>query len=144
MAAKPPERRVACGVALILTNAKGEVLMGKRKGSHGAGTYSFIGGWMEHGEQFMDTAIREAKEEADLDVRRTTVVYAMSTVFPAEDKHSVTVLLHVHPRDWSGTPKAMEPNKLDGEWGWYHPHNLPSPLFKPLADLGEALTALLS
>ncbi|MFA5270301.1 MAG: hypothetical protein WC400_01665 [Patescibacteria group bacterium] len=32
--------------------------------------------------------------------------------------------------DWkSGEPKVMEPDKSDGEWGWYDLDNLPQPLF---------------
>jgi len=55
----------------------------------------------------------------------------------------VTVLLLVPHNWWSGTPKSMEPNKLDGEWAWYSPHSLPEPLFKPLADLKDLLVPLL-
>lgn len=135
------ERRVACGVSLIVRNDQGQVLLGKRKGSHGAGTYSFIGGWMEHGESFLDTAKREAMEEAGIEVHNIIVATCTNTIFYEEDKQSVTVFLIVDPESWSGTPKAMEPNKLDGEWGWYYPPAMPSPLFKPLADLGDDLLA---
>ncbi len=138
-----PERRVNTGVALIVQNADGQVLMGQRRGSHGEGTYSFIGGWMKHGEGFLDTAKREALEEAGIVLFGARVVHAMSTVFPDRDVHSVTVLLKVPSPWWSGIPKAMEPNKLDGEWQWFDPDHLPSPLFKPLADLGPDLRPLL-
>lgn len=126
------ERRVSTGVALIVYDKDGNVLMGKRKGSHGAGTFSLIGGWMRHGESFLDTAIREAREEADITISRVRVAHAMSTVFPDSDVHSVTVVLSVDSPDWSGVPKAMEPDKLDGDWNWYDIHCLPTPLFKPL------------
>lgn len=129
------ERRVNVGIALLVTNFSGMVLMGQRQGSHGEGTWSLIGGWMRHGESFLDAARREAKEEADLNIQTAMVVGAISTVFPDEDVHSVTVLLVAE--EWEGVPKRMEPDKLIRDWGWFSPDNLPSPLFKPLSDMSN-------
>jgi 8-oxo-dGTP diphosphatase len=104
--------------------------MGKRKGSHGAGTWSFPGGWMRHGESFLDTARREAKEETGLEVSRVEVIDAISTVFKDRDVHSVTVVLLVN--SWQGFPLPRESNKLEGNWQWFSLKDLPSPLFEPI------------
>jgi 8-oxo-dGTP diphosphatase len=126
-------RRVGCGVGIVILNARGQVLMGQRAGSHGAGTWSIPGGWMEWGETFLAAAQREVREETSLDVRRVTVIGAANAVFADEDVHSVSILLLA--RAWSGTPANCEPHKLAGEWRWCDVDRLPTPLFRPLVDI---------
>jgi 8-oxo-dGTP diphosphatase len=56
------------GVGVMIQNEKGEVLLGLRQGSHGAGEWAFPGGHLEWGETVFQTAKREVKEEAGLEV----------------------------------------------------------------------------
>ncbi|WP_413777060.1 NUDIX domain-containing protein, partial [Streptococcus pneumoniae] len=42
------------GVAIIARRPDGCILMGRRKGSHGAGTHSVPGGHLEPGEDIVD------------------------------------------------------------------------------------------
>ena len=55
------------GVAVIVRR-KGHVLMGLRKGSHGAGTWSFPGGHLETGETVTMCAARELLEETGVKI----------------------------------------------------------------------------
>ena len=61
------------GVGVILTNAQGQVLLGKRKGSH-APYWSIPGGHLEVGESFESAAIREVAEETGLQIHGPEVV----------------------------------------------------------------------
>ncbi len=54
------------GVAVFVINEKGHVLVGKRTGSHGAGTLALPGGHLELHESFFDCAAREVLEETGL------------------------------------------------------------------------------
>lgn len=121
---------VRCGVAVVLQH-DGRVLMGQRKGSHGAGSWSFPGGWMEFGESFEEAARRELREETGLELLGVTkVIDAMSTVFHSHGRHSVTVLLSA--TSFAGEPQVLEPDKLEGPWTWVDPERPPQPLFEPL------------
>ncbi len=127
--------RVGCGVAVILwkkVDGIYQCLMHRRHGAHGSGTHSFIGGWMEKGESFLDAVRREAREEADLHVETIRHMDIMSTVFPDDDKHSVTILFESFV--WSGTPKPLEKDKICGDWFFVDPKKMPEPLFKPLTE----------
>ena len=53
------------GVGVILINGQGQVLLGKRKGSH-APYWSIAGGHLELGETFESAAIREVDGEPQL------------------------------------------------------------------------------
>jgi 8-oxo-dGTP diphosphatase len=57
------------------------VLLGKRGGEPGKGTWSFPSGYIEHDEDFLTTAIREAKEETGLDVEICSIINIATSYF---------------------------------------------------------------
>lgn len=113
------------GLGVILVNHDGKVLIGKRKNSH-APYYSIPGGHLEPGETFEDGAIREIKEETDLDIKNPRVVAVTNNLetYNKEGLHYVSIALLA--QDFSGELKIMEPEKCD-EWLWVDPKNLPTP-----------------
>ena len=117
------------GVAVVRHS---QVLLGMRKGSHGAGSWSFPGGHLEYGESFEACAKRELFEETGLIGEGFRVVGVTNDFFEAEGKHYVTVF--VQCRCGSGTPLEKEPGKFC-ELGWFDWAALPTPLFLPLANL---------
>jgi 8-oxo-dGTP diphosphatase len=135
MAPAGPERtdarRTRVGVGVLICRGD-RVLLGRRRGSHGAGTWAPPGGHLEFGESAEACARREAAEETGLvlgDVARGP--YTVDA-FPAEGKHYVT--LFTVTRDAAGEPLVREPDRVD-TWEWHAWDALPEPLFAPLASL---------
>lgn len=119
------------GVALIITHDD-HVLMIKRKGSHGEGTWAVPGGHLEFGESPEECAIREAGEEVNVQVTDVRFRAITNDVFEAEDKHYITIWME-------GTLGGSEPmvNAADevADVGWFSWVALPQPLFLPLQNL---------
>jgi 8-oxo-dGTP diphosphatase len=63
----------------ILVVQEERVLLGKRSGSPGAGTWAIPSGYIEYGDDFIAAAVREAKEETGLDVEIRSVVNVVSS-----------------------------------------------------------------
>lgn len=119
----------------IMIFKDGKVLMHKRKGSHGAGEYSWPGGHLEYMESFEDCIRREVREEAAIEVKNIRFLRLLNLKSYAP-KHYVDLAFVA---DWaSGEPKVMEPEKNDG-WGWYALDNLPRPCFSAIDSYLEAL-----
>lgn len=119
----------ACVGVMIFKD--GKVLMGKRKGSHGNGEYSFTGGHLEFGESFLECAKRETKEEAGIEIENIKFL-CLANIFKHDNRQDI--LLGV-VADWEkGDPEIIELEKCDG-WGWYSINDLPKPLFYPSAVL---------
>ena len=112
------------GVGVMITNEKGEVLLGLRQGSHGAGEWSFPGGHLDFGETVFATAKREVKEETGLDVDEFKLisVYDELRYIKTDNKHYLG--LGVKAEYKGGEPTIMEPNKCR-EWKWYNLDDLP-------------------
>lgn len=124
--------RVGIGVLVV---KDGKVLLGKRRGSHGAGEYASPGGHLEAGETFAQCCAREVREETGCEVGPPRFLRVMEVLAYAP-KHYVDVAFVC---DWvSGEPTAREPDKVDG-WAWYALAALPAPLF---ATLPSAIAAL--
>jgi len=115
------------GLGVIIVNADGKILVGKRKGAH-APKYSIPGGRLEMGETFEDGIKREIKEETNLDILDPQVIAVTNNLetYKEEGKHYISVVLLV--KKYSGELKNMEPQKCEG-WEWCDPHNLPEPHF---------------
>ncbi|MBI3335690.1 MAG: NUDIX domain-containing protein [Candidatus Portnoybacteria bacterium] len=120
---KIENERPKVGIGVLIFN-NGKVLLGKRKGSHGAGFYSVPGGHMEWGESFADTVRREMREETGLEVKDIRLVCVLNNI--VEGKHYVNVDFACEVI--KGEPKLCEPAKCEG-WGWYDINALPKPMF---------------
>lgn len=118
------------GVSVILVRDD-KVLIGKRKGSHGAGCWAFPGGHLEHGESFEDCVRREVLEETGALVKNICFSACTNDVFSAE-KHYVTVFLRAEYA--GGEIRVREPEKCEG-WVWCKWSELQEPLFLPLKNL---------
>ena len=116
--------------AIVLRD--GLVLLGRRIGSHGAGTWALPGGHLELGESVAECAAREVREEAGLELEAIGPGPYTSDVFASEGKHYIT--LFVVAQSSSGHPVVCEPDKCAG-WQWFLWSALPQPLFQPLATL---------
>lgn len=129
----PPLQPIAVAVAVgILVLRNGLVLLGKRRGSHGAGTWSAPGGRMEFGETIEECARRELREEAGIELHKYTMGPYTNDVFEDVRQHYVTMLIVA--RETTGEPQNIEPEKCEG-WSWHAWEALPEPLFLPLRNL---------
>lgn len=117
-----PFSQVRVGVGVMVWRG-GKVLLGTRKGAHGAGQPSFPGGHVEKGETIVACALREVREEAGPDLKIANVRFqyaARSSMFLPRDYMHIGVVA-----DWvAGEPVLMEPDKCEG-WGWCQAELLP-------------------
>ena len=108
--------RIGVGVLIF---RDGKLLLGKRKGSHGAGHWSAPGGHLEFGETPQQCAARETQEECGLVTGECIAGPFTNDLFQAEQKHYVTLfMLAYHAsgtpqrgwmrRGWPRTPSASE------------------------------------
>jgi 8-oxo-dGTP diphosphatase len=122
------ENRPGVGVALLIRRGD-QVLLMKRTGSHGSGTWSPPGGYLEYGERPEDCAVREAMEETNVEVEAVRFLAVTNDVFP-EGKHHIT--LWFEARYVAGETR---PNDESSEVGWFDFHTLPEPRFLPFQHL---------
>jgi len=126
------EKIVRVGTAALIFR-DGHLLLGKRKGSHGAGTWSFPGGHVDFGEEPIDSVRREIMEETGLevgDIHLYGPLPYVNTHFYEEGKQYITLYFTV--KYIGGAPKLMEPEKCS-VWQWFPAKVLPHPLFEPIA-----------
>jgi 8-oxo-dGTP diphosphatase len=113
--------KVGVGV-LIVDDDK--ILLGKRIGALGNGTWALPGGLMEKFETFEDCAKREVKEETGLDIEGLEVISLSNDVMYGD--HTITIGLKANK--FVGKPEVKEPSKCE-KWEWFDIDDLPEPLF---------------
>jgi len=137
--APPPSPRKSPLVGVGVMVVKGsKILLGKRKGAHGAGEYAFPGGHLEHMESAEDCIRRELAEECGIEVCNIRFQYCANV-----RKYAPRHYVHLgFTADWkSGEPQTLEPDKCEG-WAWYGELELPQPLFE-FARMGlDSMTGL--
>jgi len=106
---------------------QGKVLLGKRKGSHGAATWATPGGHLEHGETVEECAARELFEETGLIAKSLQRgPYTSDLIMP---HHYITLFVFI--TKFEGELSCLEPHKCEG-WQWFDWDDLPKPLLPPL------------
>lgn len=123
--------RPVVGIGVIVLR-DGKVLMHKRKGAHGPGTWSFPGGHLEYGETPEQCALREVTEECGVTIGNLRRGPYTNDVHESEGKHYITLFILA---DWvSGEAQVLEPDKCE-RWEWVAWDNMPEPLFLPIRHL---------
>lgn len=109
--------RPRIGVGVFILNPKNEFVFGKRKGSHGTGTWALPGGHLELYESFEECARREVLEETGLEIEGIKLL--TSTNSPRIDgyKHYVTIFMVAKLTVPTAQPQLLEPEKCEG-WRW--------------------------
>jgi len=125
------DRRPLVGIAVIVIKDN-RVLLGKRKSSHGAGTWAFPGGHLEFNESITACAVREVGEETGLRIKNLRCGPYTNDIFEAESRHYVTLFVLA---DYdSGTPQVKEPHKCE-KWKWSKWPPKLQPRFLPIENL---------
>jgi ADP-ribose pyrophosphatase YjhB (NUDIX family) len=127
-------RYPAVGVAVVLRDEAGRVLMGRRAHGRYAGLWCIPCGYVEWGEDVREAARRELREETDLEVEVGEVVAVHSNVHNPE---LLTVGIW-----FAGTVVGGEPGSGDGELtevGWFDPAAPPELAFPTDALVLEQL-----
>lgn len=111
---------------------KGKILLGRRKGSHGAGAWSTPGGHLEYGETVKECASRELLEETGMKALSLNFGPYTNDVIAPDGKHYITLFVFI--TQFEGSPICCEPEKCEG-WSWFSLDGLPTPLLTPLTTL---------
>jgi len=116
----------------IIVRRDRELLLARRAGTHGSGTWSTPGGHLDFGEDPAACAAREAEEETGVTIGPARFVGVTNDVFEAEGKHYVTLWFEAEHE--SGEAAALATGELDAV-GWFADDDLPASLFPPLLKL---------
>jgi len=125
--------RPGVGVGVIVKK-DGKIILQKRKGVHGEGTWCPPGGHLEYGETPEQAAIRETKEEVNVDISNPRVVGLTNDIMHDYKKHYVTIFVEA---DYAGGIAVV--NELDKieKVQWCALDSLPEPLFIPFKNFLE-------
>lgn len=132
---------VRVGISVILCK-ESRILLGLRKGSHGAGTWAFPGGHLEMGESFSQCASRELLEETGMVVPpKHMLLFTEKSVTNdifSDLLHYVTIYMTCRWQPNYGEPRVMEPDKCE-QWKYFKSlEDMPADqLFLPIKNLAK-------
>ena len=110
----------------------GRVMLIRRKGAHGAGSWAPPGGHLEFGETPELCAIRETREEVGIDINNVRFIAVTNDFFEESGQHYITLWMQGDLQ--SGEPKITAEDEV-AELAWFDWDSLPSPLFLPFENL---------
>jgi ADP-ribose pyrophosphatase YjhB (NUDIX family) len=115
------------GAAVVVREATGRVLLVRRgPRQYGAGRWCFPCGFVEWGEDVREAAVREAREEAGVDVRLGAVVQVLNN-FHEPERPTIGVWFAAELVDPTAVPVGGDDA---AEAGWFDPLD-PPPLAFP-------------
>lgn len=123
---------IKVGIGVLILN-ENKILLGHRAtrsvdtgGIYEPDSWCLPGGKQDYEETIFECAIRETKEETNLDISDLEVFNAMDDIQP--NKHFVTI--QVIAKSFTGEIKVMEKDKID-EWKWFEYNQLPNNIYSP-------------
>ncbi|MDQ3121774.1 MAG: NUDIX domain-containing protein [Actinomycetota bacterium] len=119
------------GVGCVVRK-RSELLLVRRRGAHGEGTWSSPGGNLDFVEEPAACAARESEEETGVEADTPRFVGLTTDVFASENKHDLT--LWFEAEHVQGEPHVRSPDELSAA-GWFREDELPDPLFLQLRNL---------
>lgn len=110
--------------AVYVVLRQGESILMLRRYNTGFedGNYSFVAGHIDKGETAYDAAIREAKEEAGIDVHRSSLQLLHTLHRHGSENYYID--LFIQATSWEGEITNKEPEKCD-DLSWFEMQNLP-------------------
>ena len=112
------------GILVIKNNS---VLLGRRIGIRGYGTYGLPGGFKKWSESFLHCAKRELFEETGL---QSIKLFLNFTIQGKTDNYFFYDQIYLIYCGDKEIPQVMEPDKVES-WNWYELNNLPIPIYLP-------------
>ena len=123
-------KRPRVGVGCVVRRGT-ELLLVRRRGAHGEGTWSTPGGNLDLGEDPARCAVREAEEETGVHVGQVRFLGLTNDVFD-ETHHYVTLW---YEGEYAGGDVGVKASDELAEVGWFDELRLPQPLFLPFNNL---------
>jgi ADP-ribose pyrophosphatase YjhB (NUDIX family) len=114
--------KLPVAVHLFLIKAEKVLLLRRYNTGYEDGNYSVIAGHIDGNEHVYNAMIREAKEEAGINILKKDleIIQVMHRKKEKEERIDYFFIC----KEWEGEIKIMEPNKCD-ELSWYSLENLP-------------------
>ena len=114
--------KIIPGIYLVLVKDNKVLLLRRYNTGYEDGNYSLVGGHVDDGEAYKDAMIREAKEEADIELNPKSL-NAVHVLHRQQNGNRIDVFFMT--KEWVGEPKVAESDKCD-DVSWFDINDLPS------------------
>jgi 8-oxo-dGTP diphosphatase len=111
-------------VTVVVIEHEGRLLLGRRDIEPGRGKWSFCSGYVDRGERPEDAAVREVKEETNIDVELT----GMLGLYSLQGDPHLLVAYCARPRDGRLGNLAPQPGEVS-ELAFFRPDEVPALAF---------------
>ncbi len=117
-------------VTVVVVEHKSNLLLGRRNIDPGKGLWSFFSGYMERGEQVELAAIREVKEETNLDVHLENLI----GVYSEHGNPHVVIAYRASVINYDVSDMVAQPDEVS-ELSFFAPETVPPLAFPTDADI---------
>jgi 8-oxo-dGTP diphosphatase len=111
-------------VVVVVVQHEGKLLLGRRNMEPGKGLWSFFGGYVDRGEKVEEAAMREVKEETNLDVQLEGLI----GIYSERGNTHVLVVYQASVIDYQTSTMAMQHEEVS-ELAFFGLEELPTLAF---------------